>query len=174
MVSSTQTQPKWTLEPQAGVFKVVWLSAAFFSPLGALPARADTTEEIAPITVDVVPGAPPTALIRPTDAAVAYLPVCRGVVWEQFDKELKSWVVGRPPPCGATEPAIVVETEPHQVTAPAALPSGTVVRPVVVVGTGCRANQPLPLAECARLWTVQGPTSTVRGRGTEAATGPQD
>lgn len=90
-----------------------------------------------------------------TGAANVVVPACRGVEWQRFDAELARFVPVPGPGCGPMVPAIPVPAAGLKVPADVRLREGDNVRAVALIGVGCRLDQPLQLAKCARLEAVE-------------------
>jgi hypothetical protein len=88
-------------------------------------------------------------------AANVVVPACRGVEWQRFDAELARFVPVPGPGCGPMVPAIPVPAAGLKVPADVRLREGDNVRAVALIGVGCRPDQPLQLAKCARLEAVE-------------------
>jgi len=105
----------------------------------------------------------PTVRVRPAGKAEVMVPACRGVVWQRFDPVEQAYVAISVRPCGPTEIGTPLPAEGKTFTVDVSVSEGDVVRPVVVVGTGCQPELPFELARCKAVESVDGPTITVRG-----------
>lgn len=85
----------------------------------------------------------------------AVVPACRGLEWQRFDAELARFVPVPGPGCGPMIAAVAVPAAGLNVPAEVKLREGDNIRAVALVGLNCRADQPLQLAQCARLQAVE-------------------
>ena len=119
-------------------------------------ARADTK-----VVVEARKAGRPTVVVR-APAGPAFLPGCRGVVWERFDADTRTFVPIVEAACAAAAPAVPIDAEGREFSAEVDLSGVQVVRALVVVGTGCRSGQPFLAAGCTEITSVAGPTINVR------------
>lgn len=118
----------------------------------------------APVVVELpppAPGAAPTAVVRATGAPV-HLPSCRGVTWQSFDAESGEYAPIDEPACGPLQPATRIDKDGTMFALPVDPGSARAVRAVVVVGIGCAADAPFPLADCASVSVVESPPAMLR------------
>jgi len=131
---------------------LAWTLLAWIGAVG--PASAGEAA-----TVEVVEG--PRVVVRATGRTVL-VPACRGVIWEAFDLEAKTYAPLPDTPCGIGA-AHSVDAEGQTFVPTVEIPPRTVVRAVVVVGEGCADGMPFELAECKRISAVVSRNLTVRG-----------
>jgi hypothetical protein len=86
-----------------------------------------------------------------------FLPACRGVVWEAFDAEAKTFHALTTAPCGPTANAVKIDKDGTELRLDSDPKGAQAVRPVLLVAEGCAPDKPFPLAGCARTETVKGP-----------------
>lgn len=115
-----------------------------------------------PVTVEVLDG-PQTAVRVAATGDAVLVPSCRGVVWERFDAAADRYEPLASSPCGPLAPGLTLDKEGTRFALDAEVTAAQVVRAVVVVGQGCQMDRPFPLARCAQVSSVAGPTVTVRG-----------
>jgi hypothetical protein len=143
--------------PMAAGAPVAVLLLAGFSAVNAAHAAP-------PVTIEAdASAAVPTVLVRPAGKAEVTIPACRGVVWQRFDPAAQAYVAISVRPCGPTEIGAPLPAEGRSFPVDVSVSEGDVVRPVVVVGTGCLPELPFELARCKAVESVDGPTITVRG-----------
>lgn len=117
-----------------------------------------------PVVLEVVSDArAPAVMVRPAGRDTVYVPECRGVVWEIFDAEKNRYVPTSSGSCGPAAPPLPVTADGRRFDVDGKVTEGQVVRPVLVVGTGCDPERPFDLAGCNVIESVEGPTITVRG-----------
>lgn len=112
------------------------------------------------VTMVAGAGGAPSVVITPADKGLR-MPACRAVVWEAFQELTASYVPLPQQACGPTAAAVALDAPLN--SALAEVPPGVqVVRAVVTVGKGCKADLPLELAGCREVVAVEGPTISVR------------
>ncbi len=117
-----------------------------------------------PVVVEAVSDArAPAVQVKPAGNSSVSIPACRGVVWQRFSAEENRYVAVTTDACGPAAPALVVTGEGRRFDIDGKVSEGDVVRPLLVVGTGCAAARPFDLAGCKGVESVEGPTITVRG-----------
>lgn len=128
-----------------------WMPWAQAAPAGGALALLDI-EGTASVPVLVLRAASPGVVLA----------ACKGVSWERFDVDAGGYVALEGLPCAADGPALPLTEEGLRIPMDAAPVNGSVVRAVVVVGTGCSAGMPLPVAGCQRVEAVSSGNHTVR------------
>ncbi len=128
----------------------------------AVPLAAEAADlvEIRPLAGTPLPS---VEIVPVADVDVA-IPSCRGVVWQRFDADSKSYVPISLKPCGAMSAASFLPEKGRRFTVDVDVLDGDVVRAVVVVGARCASGQVFSLSDCGSVVAVEGPTITVRGR----------
>lgn len=117
-----------------------------------------------PVVFEVVGDArAPAVMVKPAGNSTVSVPACRGVVWERFSAEDNRYVSVSTAACGPASDALPVTATGRRFDIDGKVKEGDVVRPVVVVGSGCAAERPFDLAGCRAVESVEGPTITVRG-----------
>jgi hypothetical protein len=137
----------------------MWVWLAMQMTLGTVQA------ETLPIDVSFHGDRGPVVRIRATSEPVA-LPACRAVSWERWNPKTEQFVLLSEAPCGPMAPAIWVDQQGRDWTAPEelGLVAGDRVRVQVVVGLGCNTDRPLPLevAGCSEIVQVLGALGDVK------------
>lgn len=132
------------------------MSPLFFALLSSSAIAGDLVE------LDLSSDSETKVVVRARVPGV-FVPACRGVVWEVFDSSSKAYGPLPGPVCKDSG-LLAVPEDGLEVLAPAELSPGTMVRPVVVLGLGCKEGLPAELADCESLVSVEGRQVTVRGK----------
>jgi hypothetical protein len=140
----------------------VLITALLFGLSAARAEPAAVTVEVKPSA----PGAPPSIVVRATGGPV-HVPGCRGVTWQSFDVESGNYAPIDEDACGPLQPAVRIDKDGTEFTLPSDPGSAQAVRAVVVVGVGCRADRPFPLADCTAVSVVEGAPAMLRKAPTE-------
>ena len=139
------------------------MTASWFFWFVALGWAQPATPGAAPALLDIEgAGSVPVLVLRAGGPGV-FLAACRGVSWERFDVDAAGYVALESLPCDADGPAVLVTEVGLRLPMETAPANGSVVRAVVVVGTGCTAGMPLPVAGCKSVVAVSSGNHTVRG-----------
>jgi hypothetical protein len=136
----------------------------FVTVLLVVASMLQSAEAAPPVVFEVVGDArAPAVTVKPAGNSTVSVPACRGVVWERFSAEENRYVSVSTSACGPAADALPVTAKGRRFDIDGKVKEGDVVRPVVVVGSGCTPERPFDLAACRAVESVEGPTMTVRG-----------
>ena len=128
------------------------VALCLISPSAWAEPPASTPAEQSPVSVVFFGDRGPSIRIHAREGAVA-LPSCRGLVWERFNLDSGEFELLQQPPCGAMAPALWVDEQGLELTAPEelGLSAGDRVRVTVVVGLGGTQGMPFEVSACERI-----------------------
>jgi hypothetical protein len=100
------------------------------------------------------------AIAEVTGPKGAVLPACRAVEWQKFDATIGKYVAIPAAGCGPLEPARPMPDGTLRLPADVPLTGATNIRAIVVIGEGCTAGKPFPLAGCKNVRTAESKPAT--------------